>query len=222
MKGLIDTDVVYKTAIYGLLQSFCNNPPSGIKRVAILTATRFVVIKKICKKQPPNKTETILKTLKQQLLKIEMMEPTEEETKMAETLEYNAAMANLNLDFGESQLCALLISRSFEAIFTGDKRAIKAMEGINKSEEFSGALNEKITCFEQIIIGILEQVSVESVRESICENKGTDRAVETCFSCTSKNISIDSVTEGLVSYIKHIIKEAPTVMNSMQTCTPCI
>lgn len=214
MTGLVDTDIIYKTSIYRLLNSFQKSPPSNIKRLAILAATRFVVIQKIKRKQDGHLAEQALNHLQSALEKIEQLEPTDAETALAESLEYLATKANLNLDCGESQLCALFISRGFKIIFTGDKRAILAMEKLNNSEEISGALVNKIKCFEQIILQILNAESIDHIRTTICECKGTDRALESCFSCSATSTTPENIREGLLSYINHLATEAPSVLET--------
>jgi hypothetical protein len=212
--GLVDTDVIYKSSVYRLLDSFQKNSPTNSNQLAILAATRFVVTQKIKRKQSEQIAELALSHMNSALERFELLEPTDDETAMAESLEFIAAKANVNLDCGESQLCALLISRGFNVIFTGDKRAICAMEKLNNSEALSGALVGKISCLEQIVLKILEAESIENVRTNVCECKGTDKALESCFSCTATSTTLDNIREGLKSYINHITAAAPSVMKT--------
>lgn len=213
MAGLVDTDIIFKTTIYRLVNEFFSCAPELTSELATLSATRFVVKQKIIQKMDAQTAETSIKYLLSVIDQFQMLEPTEEETSIAENFEYFAATENLNLDCGESQLCAILISRGYTRIFTGDKRAIKAIEFLNKSSPVLGALENKVICFEQVIRAILDSVPLDRVRATICDNRDADKAMDICFCCRSESVSEQSVREGLGSYINHAIEEAPKVID---------
>lgn len=214
MYGLIDTDVLFKLSIYDFFSALVESPPPNMGDPAILAASRFVAAKKIQKKLP-NSSSTILRSLNAAVEQLAILEPTEEETEIAENLERAAALLNLNLDSGESQLCAMVLCRNLNGIFTGDKRAATAIETLNTMEPINGKLEQKITGLEQLILWIAAHIKPEDMRDAICRHSGTDRSLESCFSCTARSFLAESAHEGLSSYINALSREAPTVISRL-------
>jgi hypothetical protein len=214
MYGLIDTDVLYKLSIYDFFPALLSSPPPYMGDPAILAASQFVAAKKIQKKLPQY-SGAILRSLRAVVEQLAILEPTEEETKVAENLERAAAQLSLNLDSGESQLCAMVLCRKLNGIFTGDKRAAIAIEKLNSLEPISGKLEQKITCLEQLILWITAHIDPEEIRNAICRHTGADRSLESCFSCTARSFFAESAHEGLRSYINALVREAPTVISRL-------
>lgn len=214
MYGLIDTDVLYKLSIYDLFPALLSSPPPHMGDPAILAASRFVAAKKIQRKLP-HSSGVILRSLDTIVKQLSILEPTDEETEIAESLERTAAQLNLNLDSGESQLCAMVLCRNLNGIFTGDKRAAMAIERLNSMKPINGRLEQKITGLEQLVLWIAAKVNLEDMRDAICRHSGTDRSLESCFSCTASSFLTESAQEGLCSYIDALSRDAPTVMSHL-------
>jgi hypothetical protein len=76
----------------------------------------------------------LIRRLDDFLASVELIEPTVEESTLAAEFESLALAAALPLDAGESQLCAVLVSRNLPLLVTGDKRAITALESLVDSD----------------------------------------------------------------------------------------
>ena len=69
---------------------------------------------------------------------------------MAADLEFRAQTTGLDLDVGESQLCAVLVMRMVPMLLTGDKRAISAIEHLFDLEPRIGWIAGRVYCLEQL------------------------------------------------------------------------
>lgn len=134
MKALVDNDILFKGACYGLLDAFLAPVSVAGDSFGILGAARFVVSKKIIKKAPHKGIAAAHEHLATFLGRAAVVEPTEDEQRMAAEFELAAQRAGLGFDAGESQLCSILICRSTPLLLTGDKRAIQAIEQLLDSE----------------------------------------------------------------------------------------
>ena len=113
------------------------------------------------------------------------LEPTEPEAILAADLELMAQTACLAWDAGESQLCAMLITRMVPALLTGDKRAISALERLVALEPRTAGAAGKIYCLEQLVTLALGKLAIDTVRVAVCRKPIVDRALAICFSCSS-------------------------------------
>ena len=118
----------------------------------------------------------------------------------------------LNLDAGESQLVAILVTRCLPCMVTGDKRAIASLEDLLDSDARLAAMSGKIRCLEQLIASALVAMEGEQMRRAICAEPAVDKTLSICFSCSSATVDFASVVEGLESYIVDIRARAPRVL----------
>src|ERR1039458_89319 len=117
MKALVDNDILFKGACYGLLDAFLAPVSVAGDSFGILGAARFVVSKKIIKKAPHKGIAAAHEHLATFLGRAAVVEPTEDEQRMAAEFELAAQRAGLGFDAGESQLCSILICRSTGRLF---------------------------------------------------------------------------------------------------------
>ena len=61
------------------------------------------------------------------------LEPTDSEVELATRIEEEAQRAGVEIDTGESQLCAIAIRRGIPVVLTGDKRAVEGLEVVEAS-----------------------------------------------------------------------------------------
>jgi hypothetical protein len=123
----VDNDILFKGLCYGLLRDFIAVIPSSIEKIGILGAARFVITAKLRRARLSHDLGEIFQSLDCFFSKAVVLEPTNEEAMMAAEIEFAAQEGNVELDTGESQLCAIAISRNIPWIVTGDKRAIRAL-----------------------------------------------------------------------------------------------
>jgi hypothetical protein len=184
MKALVDNDILFKGACYGLLDAFLAPVSVAGDSFGILGAARFVVSKKIIKRAPHKGIVAAHEHLATFLGRAAVVEPTEDEQRMAAEFELAAQRAGLGFDAGESQLCSILICRSTPLLLTGDKRAIQAIEQLLDSESRLVALCGKIRCLEQLVLDTFSaSPNPDTLRTAICAEVEVDKTLTICFSC---------------------------------------
>lgn len=209
--ALVDNDVLYKASMYGLAHSLIDTTPLGALEFHVLGAARFMISKRLAKRPPARGAELALKEFEALFAKLGVLEPTQEEVVLAADLEYLAGQAGQSLDGGESLLCAILIMRAWDLIFTGDKRAITAISTLLSQQAYK-PLAGKLVCLEQLFLHLLSVGDPAAVRAAVCCEQQADRALTNCFACHSKAPAIEGFFEGLNSYIKAIRTAAPGVI----------
>jgi len=212
-EALIDTDVLYKSTIYGLLSRWIAARPFGANRFSMLVAAKYMIHKKISKRPPARGAAVAIAEFEAAVATLNELEPSSEEIKIAAELEHEASNLNLELDGGESILCAILMHRNSDYIFTGDKRAIRAMaELIAQGLAPALLLAEKVVCFEQLLMFLIRNDNASEIRTLICAAPTADKALTSCFSCQSPQANVDSWHDGLNSYINSLRREAPGML----------
>lgn len=197
--------------MYGLISRLLISEPYGTDRFHMLGAARFMIAKKLTKRPPLRGGDGALAEFKAAIANIVELEPTEAETRMAAELEYLAREMDLELDGGESILCAILVSRNKDFVFTGDKRAITAVGALLSNQTAQG-LSNKLVCLEQLFVWLVQRDDAGDVRTAVCSEPEVDKALTNCFGCRSHTSNATSWTEGLESYIGSIHAAAPCVL----------
>lgn len=210
--SLMDNDVLHKTTSYGLLQSIVDETVEIHEKYGVLGAAKHVVRRKLKKCPPSRGYERAIEEFNNTFSYIQEIEPTNSEVELAACLEYEAQRLNLELDAGESLLCAVFLSRELNHILTGDKRAIKAVEELITAGKISEKIASKLICLEQAFQWLLQKHGAEYIRTAVCSERNVDRAISNCFSCSSPEIPSESIGLGLESYIQSIRQAAPTAL----------
>ena len=214
MKSLIDNDVLVKGSCYDLLQELATAVPGDLQRAGILGASQFVVPKLIAKKQLRNKPAKAQAVFDSFVQENDVVEPTIDEQLLAARLESTAQALAVNMDVGESQLTAILISRAVPFLLTGDKRAITAMERLLDNDKTLAVMAGRIKCLEQLVSRLLEYDDTAKIRGAICAEPAIDKALSICFSCSRPETDRATICEGLNSYISAIRVEAKRVLST--------
>lgn len=211
-ESLLDVDVVIKLAAYDLLGATahpgCEDHCSGQRGVT--ATTRFVAASRLSRKA--NDPLSATNRLESFLTSSVEIEPSDDELALAAAIEAQAARSGLELDSGESQLCAIAIHRGIALLLTGDKRAIAAAEALIKVIAALSALGGRVACLEQAMVLAVERLGPLKVRDLVLAELGMDVAINICFQFT--NPAIDSTFEpaGLSSYIDSVRASAPTLL----------
>jgi hypothetical protein len=211
MDALVDNDVLFKAACYGLLRELIATV-SLVQQVGVLGAAWFVISKKIAKCGLQRNAEDVLHDLRDFLSGVETVEPTEAEQSIAAEFELAAQRLAVSLDPGESQLCAVLICRSLRWLVTGDKRAIIAIDRLMPGDRRLDYLSGRVWCVEQLVLIMLSEGKAASLRRAICEEPSVDITLAICFSCTSGRADESEFRAGLESYVNDLRSKAPTVL----------
>lgn len=208
----IDNDILHKFSAYGLLQDLLTIHPFGGCSFFMLGAARYIVRKKLQKKPPTRGIESTLAELDTSFSRIIVIEPAREEINLAAELEFAAQKLNVDLDPGESMLCAAFLIRGGDYIYTGDKRAVYALQALLETCSVSTVLRNRVACLEQLLLALLDTQQKDLIRSAICAEPLVDKTLTVCFSCRSENANTASWKEGLLSYIKDLHKHAPMVL----------
>jgi hypothetical protein len=208
----MDNDVLHKTTAYGLFDHIFKTPPMRHEVYGVLGTAKYVVGKKLKKRPPSRGLEAVLVDFNAALQNLRELEPTPEEVETAAYLEYQAQCLNLELDTGESILCAILLARQLNHILTGDKRAIGAVETLTNAQHISINIAAKLICLEQLFFWLVNKHHVHDIRATVCSERDVDRVLTSCFSCYSPEVPDESCVEGLNSYILDLRQAAPTVL----------
>lgn len=210
----MDNDVLHKMTAYGLFASVLAISRLQYEVYGALGTAKFVVSKKLSKRPPSQGLAAALTELNKAFEMLREIEPTPKEVEMAANIERQAQLQNLELDTGESILCAVLLARHLGHILTGDKRAIRAIEVLNASEFYSNNFKSKMICLEQLFYWLVSEHEIQKVRSAVCADKPVDNSLTCCFSCNSPEVPNETCIEGLNSYILSLKQVAPNVLMS--------
>lgn len=213
MRAVADNDILLKGSCYGLLPVLLACVP-GNGAVGILGASRFVVPKMIVRNQLQGNPATARARFAAFVTTNEIVEPSTDEQQMAALLEATAQQMALNLDAGESQLVAILVSRALPCMLTGDKRAIASLEILLDSDARLRVISGKIRCLEQLVVDALVTGNGDQIRRAICGEPAVDRTLSICFSCSSPELDSANALEGLASYITDLRARAVRVLST--------
>lgn len=209
MRALIDNDILLKGSCLGLLRLLVGPSPT---ETGVLSASRYVLPPKVRRLRAGDAASAAIDELMRYIYLAAELEPTERETQLAADLEFTAQTAGLQLDVGESQLCAMAVMRAVPALLTGDKRAISSLERLVDHEPRIGAIAGRVYCLEQLVASLLPKLEVNAVREVVCRKPIVDRALANCFSCSGTEARRETVTQGLTSYIEAVRASARRVL----------
>lgn len=205
----IDNDVLLKLASYELLAETpetLNLAPSALH---VLGAARFVVrdsIRRSSSIPDQARAHTNLETFLEAATEIE---PTEHEVRLSTVIEELAIEYGVDLDTGESQLCAVTIVRALTVLITGDKRAITGLETLLDKMKDLAYLCGRVMCLEQLFLLLVLRLGSQAIRERVCTARNADRALTICCGCAHPSRSQESMIDGLRSYIRALREDAP-------------
>jgi hypothetical protein len=198
----LDNDVILKLARYRLLQELADllhaRGDGGV-----LGAAPYVVRDRLKKSVPSGEVPAAEEALDAFFASVERLEPSDEEEMFAAELEELAAREFLDLDAGESQLCAIVVSRLFERLLTGDKRAIRALDQLTRGDQRLAHVRGRVACLEQTMVS-LAAGTLAAIREAVCSAPDADTSLRICFQCSSADFSEATCGDGLSSYVEDL------------------
>lgn len=211
LRSVVDNDVILKISCYELLAQL-ETALGGANRIGVLGAARFVISKALQRKVAGD-SESVVNAFQAFVGRVEELEPTTDEIELATEMEEVANREALGLDAGESQLCAIAITRGVESLLTGDKRAVKAAESLKPHLPALSNLDGRIACLEQVILGIVSLIGFHEVRVRVCKEISADTALSICCKCWHPNLPEDAdMQDAFQSYINNLRNLAPTVL----------
>lgn len=207
-KVLVDNDVLLKLSCYGLQAELGIFLSDRRAQAEVLSVAAFVLPRYLNQSQGIGSKGRARENLQSLLAVCRQIEPSEEEVAVATELEERAQLLGLQLDVGESQLVAVLISREDTLMITGDKRAIGAMGRLGLASEVPA----RVGCLEQLMLCFVVGERALQVRSAICQEPLVDKSLAICFSCLNSAVAIEAITEGLQSYIGAVRRVAHGVL----------
>jgi len=207
----IDNDIVLKASSYGLASNFW---PAGGPDIGVLAAARFAVPTYVDRGRGRDKARAKTQ-LAAFLARASFLEPTEPEIRMALSFEVAAQGARLALDTGESQLCAMVISRSMDSLETGDKRAIESLETLLNYVADLAALCGLVRSLEQVVRrSITDDPTFAVVSAAVCGEPDIDKSLSICFSCWGSGATRAAAVTALESYIADLRTWAARILSA--------
>lgn len=206
MRALTDNDVLLKGAAYGLLEQLLAPYTDSAVGVGpgVLATAKYVVERRLPRMTLSREATVALAAFRAFLPNCAILEPTDQELRLAADIEAHGQRLGLNLDVGESQLCAIGAMRLVPRLLTGDKRAICSMELLIGTSPAISGLCGKVRCLEQIFADAVQLAELASIRSSVCAEPSVDKALTICFACTSPKATLEDITAGLGSYIEDL------------------
>lgn len=208
---LVDNDVLIKCACYSILDQI-PGPSDQRQDVAVLGAARFVVGKYLERRGIIRDRAAAQRRFHDYLSTAVILEPTLDEINLASAIEEAAILLGLDLDSGESQLCAIAVFRGSSLLLTGDKRAIASAETLKESVSELASLAGRLVCLEQAIMGVIERIGVDAARIQICAEAAVDKALSICFECHALVEGHPLELTGLLNYIRDVRTKAPILL----------
>lgn len=208
---LIDNDVLIKCACYSILDQI-HGPSGQCQDVAVLGAAKFVVGKYLERRGTIQDRAAAQHRFQDYLSTVIVLEPTLDEVNLASAIEEAAVLLGLDLDGGESQLCAIAVFRSSSLLLTGDKRAIASAETLKDSIGELTSLAGRLVCLEQAIMGVVERIGIDATRIRICAEAAIDKGLSICFECHALAEGRSLELTGLLSYIRDVRRKAPMLL----------
>jgi hypothetical protein len=205
---LVDNDVIIKIALWCLGDAMLGCTTLDGTPPAILGVARYVVAGRLAKALRLADRVAASAAFEAMQTAMTIIEPNDEEIADAADFEATASALGLDLDPGESQLLAILGRRGCDALLTGDKRAICAIEQIAPKEAAG-----RIACLEQLMADVVRRSETSAIRARVCAEPAADRAITVCFACSSINTPTEvDVKAGLTSYTEDLRRRASTVL----------
>lgn len=200
-----------KFAVYGLMSQL-EAVLKPLESVGILGAARFMV-RRALKRADTDSPDALRSAFESFVDLSSELEPTAEEIELATEMEELANQALVELDSGESQLCAIAIVRGLDAVITGDKRAIQAAEVISETFAALSILFGKLVCLEQLMLGVIQLAGFGEIRSRVCASRTVDTALSICFKCWSpENANLSAIQQALESYIESLRGDASRLL----------
>lgn len=104
-----------------------------------------------------------------------------------------------HIDPGEAQLFATAIEADDCKVITGDKRAIRALQGL---QSVHAVLAERIVTQEAILYTLCQQRGIDQVRQRVASVAAYDTVISACFSEGEPDPRV-----GLQSYFNHLVDQ---------------
>jgi len=201
MSWFIDNDALLKLATYDLFDLTLTTLNIKAKEVQILSTAKYVLLPakqrlRLCG------TEECAQRLESFITKAAKLNADSVNPEMLDTF---SGIVNINA--GEAILFAMAASLPDSHVITGDKRAIKALNGL---EYAHNVLTGRIFPLEILLKLIIER-DFEQIQANVRSNPSADTALTIAFG-HSTPATFESTQSALNSYIEHLRKQTGNLL----------
>lgn len=203
-RALLDNDILLKLSHYNLLNESLVVLGVNVQSIRVLNAARYVLLPTKgrlgkCKDEATaHRLETFLNCAV---------------TISAEELDVDALdqlTGFQSIDPGEAVLIAAAIYDRNIQLVTGDKNAIAALSGYEDLAQLASRLEGRIYSLESVI-ALLVRKNFGETQRLVRQQPHVDKAIANIFG-VSTAASVESVEEGLRSYIRHMRKNTGNLL----------
>ena len=212
MTAACDNDIILKSVCYGLAEQIVWRVSGVPQAIGVLGTAPYVLRGRLRKCRLRGDRIAAGARLDDFFARVALLEPTDQELSLAAELETLAQRIGVALDSGESQLCAIMVSRAIDVLVTGDKRAILALAGLLTIDERLTGMRNAVVCLEQAVLRALPSGAAAEICAAVCREPDVDKSLAICFSCASGG-SVDHAREGLLSYVEALRAQASHVLS---------
>lgn len=193
---LIDNDALLKLARYGLLDAVVETFCCSSHVVRVLATAKYSLLPAKNRLRQCKDEDSALK-LEDFLKRSASLDIVDASPALLDTLN-----AIPSIDAGEALLLAVGASDRETLIITGDKRALAALSSDPAVSHVANALAGRIMTLEVVLQQLVEQ-QFAYTQSCVRSKPDVDKAISNVFG-VSAPATIDSVHEGLTSYIEHL------------------
>ena len=111
------------------------------------------------------------------------------------------------LDVGEAALLAATCEVSPFIFMTGDKRCLRDLAKKVELAEVAERLRGRVICLEQVILLLIRQQGVETIKQQVLPMLDCDTSLKACFGSGEKAIE-QNVVEALEGYVTDLDKSS--------------
>lgn len=187
MNGYFDNDAICKLCILGLANEAMAALELGEADVFVLDALKYQVRRRAAWKPHSARIEALI-------ARVQSMSSAADDSILSQL------RGIPNMDAGEMILFANGISDPDAALFTGDKRAIKALHASPVASVLAG----RVVCFEQIMRATIRHSGFDLVKKRCLPSLSCDGALRTAFGSGEKaqEKNVLGTLEGYVSDLR--------------------
>lgn len=206
---VLDNDALLKLCAYDLIDEALTAFQVTYDDVYILPTAKYSLL-------PPNsrlkrcKDEATALRLESILSQVKTIDDVEADSELLDTL-----LGFPGIDAGEALLIAYTCRQDGAILLTGDKRAVAALSSTDELRDIACILAERI-CVLEVLFKLLINADFEKTQRLVRGKPDVDKALKNIFGANSP-ASLQSVQEGLDSYINHLRQHTGNLVIIMST-----
>ena len=204
---LSDNDIIKKLAICDLHAEALKVLETSFGEVFVLNSARYVLLAPI-KKPEAAKAKlgiAVFDRLSAFLGSVQVLnvKPSPDEQQIFDDM--------LGIDAGEAVLFSASAHFSDFVLATSDKKSLRALASSSACQPIRERLNNRVICFEQVILRLVNQIGFDFVRARVVPALDCDTALRAIFG-SGLDATEENVRRGLASYIADLRKDTEMLL----------